>query len=205
LARPSPPKKDEQSFQELLIRHFSAVRPLSSDQVALLYRHYQLLMRWNRMLNLTSIRGLEEAVVRHYCESLFLGAYLPAGPVSVLDFGSGGGFPGVPIAVLRHDCRVVLAESHRRKAVFLREATRDWPNVCVEAKRAEDVRGQFEFVVSRAVRWEPVVALARHRVGLLMGEEDAQEAVKAPGLEWEPTIPLPWGQRRILLLGARLS
>ncbi len=160
-------------------------------------------MRWNRVLNLTSIGRLEEAVVRHYCESLFLGAHLPPEPVSVLDVGSGGGFPGIPIAVLRRDCQVVLAESHQRKAVFLREATRDWPNVRVEARRAEEVSGEFEWVVSRAVRWEPVLALARRHIGLLIGEEDARAATMTPGFTWEPLVPLPWGRHRVLLLGAK--
>ncbi len=161
-------------------------------------------MRWNRVLNLTSIGGLEEAVVRHYCESLFLGAHLPPEPVPVLDVGPGGGFPGIPIAVLRPDCQVVLAESHQRKAVFLREATRGWPNVRVEARRAEEMRGTFEWVISRAVRWEQVVALAQQHIGLLIGEEDARAAVAAPGFTWKPLVPLPWGRHRVLLLGTRI-
>jgi 16S rRNA (guanine527-N7)-methyltransferase len=122
----------------------------------------------------------------------------------VLDVGSGGGFPGIPIAALRPDCRIVLLESHQRKAVFLREATRDWPNVRVEARRAEDVQGTFDWVVSRAVRWEPVLGVVQRHVGLLIGEEDARAATAAPGFAWEPAIPLPWGRRRLLLLGAKV-
>jgi 16S rRNA (guanine527-N7)-methyltransferase len=204
LARPSFPKKVE-SFEELLSRHFFAVRPLSENQIALLHSHYQLLMRWNRVLNLTSIGGLEEVVVRHYCESLFLGAQLPPEAVSILDVGSGGGFPGIPIAVLRPDCQVVLAESHQRKAVFLREATRGWSNVRVESRRAEEVGGEFEWVVSRAVRWEPIISLVQRHVGLLVSEEDAQAAVKASGFTWAPLVWLPWGRHRVLLVGTKTS
>ena len=61
---------------------------------AALEAHYELLMRWNRKLNLTSIRRLEEAVERHYCESVFPGAHLPAGALRIADIGSGAGFPG---------------------------------------------------------------------------------------------------------------
>lgn len=178
---------------------------LSADQLASLNGHYELLVRWNRVLNLTAISRLEEAVIRHYCESLFLGVHLPAEGVSLLDVGSGAGFPGIPIAVLRRDCEVVLAESHQRKAAFLREATRDWPNVRVEARRAEEVDRAFDWVVSRAVRWEGVIALARRRVGLLLGDKDAQAASMARGFNWEPVVPLPWGRRRVLLLGSRVS
>lgn len=162
-------------------------------------------MRWNRVLNLTSIGGLEEVVVRHYCESLFLGAQLPPEAVSILDVGSGGGFPGIPIAVLRPDCQVVLAESHQRKAVFLREATRGWSNVRVESRRAEEVGGEFEWVVSRAVRWEPIISLVQRHVGLLVSEEDAQAAVKASGFTWAPLVWLPWGRHRVLLVGTKTS
>ncbi len=177
---------------------------LTDPQIALLFDHYQLLTRWNRVLNLTTIDDLEEAVVRHYCESLFLAVHLPgAGPVSVLDVGAGAGFPGIPVAVFRPNCTVCLAESHQRKAVFLREATRNWVNVRVEGRRAENVSGDFEWVVSRAVRWEPVLAIAQRRIGLLLGQEDARAATNAPGFLWQPEIPLPWGRRRVLLLGTR--
>ncbi|MGE5568754.1 MAG: 16S rRNA (guanine(527)-N(7))-methyltransferase RsmG [Rhodospirillales bacterium] len=205
MARPSLRTKDkQQNFEELLARHFSAFGSLSSGQLALLRGHYELLVRWNRVLNLTAIKRLEEAVVRHYCESLFLGVHLPAEGVSVLDVGSGAGFPGIPIAVLRPECEVVLAESHQRKAAFLREATRDWPNVRVEARRAEEIDRASDWVVSRAVRWDKVIALAQRRVSLLLGNEDAQAASAARGFNWEPVIPLPWGQRRVLLLGSRV-
>lgn len=205
MARPLPRSRDKETFEELLARHFSSFASLSPGQLALLKGHYELLVRWNRVLNLTAIRRLEEAVVRHYCESLFLGVHLPAEAVSVLDVGSGAGFPGIPIAVLRPDCAVVLAESHQRKAAFLREATRDWPNVRVEARRAEEIRQAFDWVVSRAVRWEEVVALAQRRVGLLLGDKDAEAASVAPGFTWEPVIPLAWGERRVLLVGSRVS
>ena len=106
----------------------------------MLEAHYRLLLLWNRTLNLSAITGLEEAVERHYCESLFLGAHLPPGSLAIVDIGSGAGFPGLPVAVLRPECSVTLIESHQRKAVFLREASRGLPGVRVVAKRAEDVR-----------------------------------------------------------------
>src|SRR5262249_34337860 len=120
-------------FPELLAKCYA----LPPEQVRALAEHYDLLCRWNRGLNLTRVDRLEEAVVRHYCESLFLAAHLPSDPVRVVDIGSGAGFPGIPVAVARPDCTVTLVESHRRKAVFLRDATRRMPNVRVLADRAE--------------------------------------------------------------------
>ncbi len=86
-------------FEALLRSNLRGVCQLSAEQLELLHGHYQLLTRWNQVLNLSSIRTLEAAVVRHYCESLFLAANLPADAHSVADVGSGGGFPGIPIAV----------------------------------------------------------------------------------------------------------
>src|SRR5580693_8645036 len=114
-------------------------------------------MRWNQTVNLTAIRMREEAIERHYCESLFLGARLPAGALRIADVGSGAGFPGFPVAILRPECSVTLIESHQRKAVFLREASRAVPNVRVLAKRAEDVEETFDWVISRAVSYADLV------------------------------------------------
>jgi 16S rRNA (guanine527-N7)-methyltransferase len=195
---------EAERFAEALHREFSGIGAVSEQQAAELYLHFRLLHRWNKVLNLTSVQRLEDAVVRHYCESLFVGAHLPEHPLSVLDVGSGAGFPGIPIAVFRPECRVTLAESHQRKAVFLREATRHLANVSVVARRAEQIELAFDWVVSRAVRWEQVVPLARGSVALLLGREDAAAAVSGcQDFVWREPIALPWGQRRVLLLGER--
>src|SRR5262245_40368629 len=112
------------AFRELLLRRVSGFCELSSGQVDQLYQHYELLQRWNQRINLTAITDLTEAVDRHYAESLFLASKLPSVPLRIADIGSGAGFPGFPVAVLRPDCRVTLIESHQRKAVFLMEAAR---------------------------------------------------------------------------------
>src|SRR4051812_20933588 len=105
------------------------------------------MVRWNKIINLTRIEDVEEAVDRHYGESLLLGISLPSGPLRVADLGSGAGFPGYPVAVLRPEVSVTLIESHQRKAVFLKECSRELSNVSVFSKRAEDVPGNFDWVV----------------------------------------------------------
>lgn len=192
---------EAREFSELLRERFHIER-LSEAQVADLYAHYALLRRWNKALNLTSIHEPALVVERHYCESLFLAAQLPVGPISVLDVGSGAGFPGFPIAVARPEATVVLAESHQRKAVFLKEATRGRPKVRVEARRAEEP-GNFDWVVSRAVRWEDVLPLVSRHVALLLGSDDAKRAAESAGVHWDPPILLPWGRSRALLIGVR--
>ncbi len=180
-------------FADLLASRLEGICRLSAEQLAHLECHYNLLVRWNKVLNLTAIRTVEAAVERHYCESLFLGAKLAAHRMRIADVGSGAGFPGVPVAVLRPDCQVTLIESHQRKAAFLREGTRGFGNVRVLSERAEDVVETFDVVVSRAVKEIPLLA---PEVMLLAGTEVAPMPVL-----WQPPVPLPWGKQTFLWIG----
>jgi len=177
---------------------------LTPAQEAALVAHLDLLMRWNSKVNLTAIRSREEAIERHYCESLFLAARLPPGVLRIADVGSGAGFPGFPIAVVRPECLVTLIESHQRKGVFLREASRGLPNVRVLAKRAEDVEETFDWVVSRAVSYADLASFLKElapNVDLLTGAEAPPENL---GFDWE-AVALPWGKNRFLRRGRRSS
>jgi 16S rRNA (guanine527-N7)-methyltransferase len=188
-------------FADLLRQRLAGVVELLPGQMEALETHYQLLLRWNRTLNLTSIKRMEEAVERHYCESLFLGTHLPQGRLRIADIGSGAGFPGFPVAVLRPDCSVSLIESHQRKAVFLREASRDFPNVRVLARRAEDVKERFDWAISRAVSYADLASFLKNLapdVDLLSGAEAPPDAI---GFVWQPAIPVPWGKQRFLRIG----
>jgi 16S rRNA (guanine(527)-N(7))-methyltransferase RsmG len=178
-------------FRELLLDRVSGFCQLSTLQVDQLEQHYKLMVRWNKTINLTRIES-EEAVERHYAESLFLGTCLPPGPLTIADVGSGAGFPGIPVAVLRPEVAVSLIESHQRKAVFLKEASRGLPNVTVIARRAEDVKAVFDWAISRAVRWKDLEKLTLAPQLALLGSE-------AMGL----SIPLPWDENRKVILVSR--
>ncbi len=190
-------------FPELLARCSTPTPALSAAQLAALEGHYELLCRWNRSLNLTTVLEVEAAVERHYCEGLFLAMRLDGGG-SVADIGSGAGFPGFVVAVARPECAVTLIESHQRKAVFLREVSRRISNVRVVSKRAEEVQERFDWVVSRAVSYEDLgksVLRLASRVALLTGVDEPPEDW---GLEWE-VVPLPWGRQRFLRIGRVVS
>jgi 16S rRNA (guanine527-N7)-methyltransferase len=170
-----------EEFESLLKSEFSPYGHLSSDQLRLLRQHYELLQRWNEKMNLTRIDSLKDVVRFHYCESLYLGLYIPRGPLRVVDIGSGAGFPGIPVAVLRPECEVDLVESHQRKTVFLREIARSLPNVRVLSSRAENLTGRYDWLISRAVKLEDVLKLdLALNIGILgtVGEK------------------VPWGQSR---------
>ena len=188
-------------FRELLRQKLNGILNLSEEQIEALKSHYELLLQWNRRLNLTSIESLEDAIERHYCESLFLVAHLPSVPMRIADIGSGAGFPGIPIGIARPDCSVTLIEAHVRKSVFLREATRRLPNFRVLAKRAEAVGELFDCAVSRAVSYEdliPILKKITRRADLLTGAEDPPEEL---GFDWQPALPMPWGRQRYLRTG----
>jgi 16S rRNA (guanine527-N7)-methyltransferase len=179
-------------FRDLLASEFAAYGELSPLQLDQLSNHYADLTRWNARLNLTRITTELDAVRFHYCESLFLGRALPKEPQRIVDVGSGGGFPGIPVAILRPDCEVVLVESHLRKAVFLREASRNLPNVRVRSERAENLSDPFDWVISRAVTPTDVLKLGlASSFALLIGAEDAKSLGGT-------STPVPWGNNRVL-------
>jgi 16S rRNA (guanine527-N7)-methyltransferase len=179
-------------FKELLASEFAPYAALSEEQLSRLENHFALMKQWNRRLNLTRIVDLSESVQFHYCESLFIARSLPGGSLRIVDVGSGAGFPGIPIAILRPECDVTLVESHQRKSVFLREACRDLPNVRVTAKRAEDVEEHFDWLVSRAVA--PSAILQLDIAANVMLSISAEDGENLEGI----FHPVPWGTQRVL-------
>ena len=167
------------------------VVPVSDEQIERLEQHFSLLLRWNARMNLTRVTDAAAAATRHYGESLFLAARLTPG--KVLEVGSGAGFPGIPAAIARPDCEFHLIDSNQRKAVFLREASRDLPNVRVSAQRAHHIRDHYDWAVSRGVAPADILALkVASRFALLIGEDDAT------ALHGSDITRLPWGDRRVL-------
>jgi 16S rRNA (guanine527-N7)-methyltransferase len=132
--------------------------------------YLDLLLKWNARTNLTAIRDPEEIVRRHFGESLFVATHLP-NCATLLDLGSGAGFPGVPIQLACPELCVTLAESQNKKASFLREAVRTLGLVTeVWSDRVENMPAnrRFDVVALRAVD-NPAVALQLARARLTPG------------------------------------
>lgn len=189
---------------------------LTEDQNGLLLRYLSLLLAWNRKVNLTAITDPAEAVERHLLDAL--GA---AGAVrdldDVLDIGSGGGVPGIPLAIVNPGQRWFLVETVHKKAGFLKAAIAALalPNVRAIQARAEGMplREKIpvcEGAISRAFRapgdW---FALARHYVrapGYMIamigaGDPSAEPLASLPGAAfqtWEYRLPQSGIHRRIL-------
>jgi 16S rRNA (guanine527-N7)-methyltransferase len=128
--------------------------------------YLDLLLKWNARTNLTAIRDPDEIVRRHFGESLFAGVHLAqklAPDATLLDLGSGAGFPGLPIQLLLPNLRVTLAESQNKKATFLREAIRTLQlPTQIHAARAETLTTQFDAITLRAVDNMPAALAAAH-------------------------------------------
>lgn len=174
----------------------AAVHP-ASELIPLLSRYLDLLVAWNARTNLSAIRDPEGMVRRHFGESLFAADLLRdrlRDGDTLLDFGSGAGFPGLPIQLRLPGLRVTLAESQGKKAAFLREAARTLGlGIEVWSSRVEALPGDrsFSCVALRAVdKMQAAIPEARRRVTAggwmvqLLGEapEQASETYQIPGL-----------------------
>lgn len=131
---------------------------VSSRQLEAFDRYLHLLAEGNQRLNLTRIVDPETAAVAHVADSLMLLPYLPAGARTLADVGSGGGAPGMILAIARPDLQVTLIESTGKKADFLKETAEQLglEHVRVESARAEQLakstgREAFDVVTARAV------------------------------------------------------
>jgi len=135
-----------------------------------LLAYLALLDKWNRTHNLTAIREPERMVTHHLLDALATLRHLPeAETLRLIDVGSGGGLPGVPLAIARPQWRVTLLDSNRKKAAFLRQASAELAlaNVSVAAIRAEDYVPDtpFDVAISRAFAdLGEFAAVARHLV-----------------------------------------
>jgi 16S rRNA (guanine527-N7)-methyltransferase len=161
------PTLSTQAIASLLAPYYSDPTPGLLDQLSL---YLDLLLKWNARTNLSAIRSPEEIVRRHFGESLFAARHLPACK-TLLDLGSGAGFPGLPIALALPAISVTLAESQNKKASFLREVVRTLGiQVEVWADRVERLPGDrlFDVVTLRAVD-NPTLALDLARERLAVG------------------------------------
>jgi 16S rRNA (guanine527-N7)-methyltransferase len=207
-------------------------KPLSPDRIRRLISPYiidsiedsvinqlgsylDLLLKWNAKTNLTAIREPEEIVQQHFGESLFAGQQIirqyPSA-ATLLDFGSGAGFPGLPIQLLISSLKITLAESQSKKASFLREAVRTLKlTTTVYAGRVEEMplTQRFDVITLRAVdNMQAALARAVPRLssgGMLaiLTTESQKVAVlsETPAITWAESIPIPQTDQRILLLG----
>jgi 16S rRNA (guanine527-N7)-methyltransferase len=184
-------------------------------QVQQIQQYIAVLLKWNDKINLTAIRDPREILYRHFCESMYAAVAVPVENGRLADVGSGGGFPGIPIKIVRPDLHVFLVESNVKKATFLAEVVRDLEltNTRVLVNRFEDLTedvAPLDYACSRALGdfgaflgWAGSAAVDAKEVILWIGARDLAEVQKLPGWTWKEPIPVPQSLRRLLLVGAK--
>lgn len=131
---------------------------LNKEQYDQFYAYMLLLIEWNEKINLTAITEPQEIILKHFVDSLTIAKYIEEGK-TIIDMGTGAGFPGIPLKIYRNDVKVVLADSLNKRIKFLNEVIEKMQLKNIETIhcRAEELgknkeyREKFDYATSRAV------------------------------------------------------
>lgn len=141
---------------ELILKYFPKLTEKQVEQFSLLQKVYE---NWNSQINVISRKDMDSFYERHVLHSLAIAKTINFTPgTEIMDIGTGGGFPGIPLAILFPECKFHLVDSIGKKIKVVDEVVQEigLTNVKTSHDRAENVKGQFDFIVSRAVTKMPV-------------------------------------------------
>ena len=188
---------------------------VNDRQVALIQQYMKILAQWNERLNLTAIRDPLEILYRHFCESMFAAAAIPINSGRLADIGTGAGFPGIPLKIIRPELELFLVESNIKKGTFLAEVLRDLElsNAKVLISRYQELSEELapiDYVCARAVgeygpflNWAAAAQLSASRLVLWVGGRDLDEIQKSAEWQWREPISVPESLRRFILVGVK--
>jgi 16S rRNA (guanine527-N7)-methyltransferase len=199
----------QQRLNELISE--AGLPSLNESESSQFSTYLELFLRWNERINLSAIRDAESILRRHFLESILCARALPPSISTLLDYGSGGGLPGIPIAILKPHIQTTLAESQNKKSAFLNEVVRTLNlKATVYSGRAEQLQARFDCVTLRAVdRMPEAVHTAaqllnpRGSLVLMTTEADSADLRTAAGelFQWTTPHQLSGADQRILLIG----
>lgn len=149
----------EDFFKQLIESEITEKLKLPTDEnvvkelIAKFILYLREIQKWNKAYNLTSIEDEREIVIKHFIDSLLYLYYIPEKPLKIADVGSGAGFPGVPIALVRPSLKVFLIEPSWKKCAFLKNIKRKLKlnNVEIIQSKVEDISEKFDIILSRAL------------------------------------------------------
>jgi 16S rRNA (guanine527-N7)-methyltransferase len=188
---------------------------VTDEQIEQIQRYMALLLKWNEAMNLTAIHDPLEILYRHFCESMFGASLIPVDFGRLADVGSGGGFPGLPLKILRPDLEVCLIDSNVKKATFLAEVVRELavPRTRVLVSRYEELDEEIaplDVACSRAVgefsqflEWAASERIGARMVMLWIGGRDLDEVRASAKWNWREPAAIPQSLRRYVLVGSR--
>lgn len=148
-----------EEFENKFVIYLSELNlKLNEKQIRQFYMYMNLLLEWNKKINLTAITQEDEIILKHFVDSLTIVKYLKEG-ATVIDVGTGAGFPGIPIKIVREDVNVVLMDSLNKRLKFLDEVIKELEleKITTVHSRAEELarskkyRESFDVATSRAV------------------------------------------------------
>lgn len=188
----------DDKYKKLLLESSSVFNiTLSKQQEEMFFLYADLLVEWNEKINLTAITDEEGIVIKHFLDSLSIIPYIPKASKSLIDVGTGAGFPGIPVKIVNDKIKVTLLDSLDKRVKFLNEVSQrlGLKDVYSVHGRAEDFgadkkyREQFDIVTARAVASLPVLleyCLPFVKVGGMFiamkgpdGKQEILESVKA--------------------------
>ena len=150
---------EKEEFKKELKEELSLIEiEVNDDQLEKFYLYMKLLLEWNEKMNLTAITEPKDIITKHFVDSCTASKYIEKNS-KIVDCGTGAGFPGIPLAIIRDDCKFCLIDSLNKRINFLNEVVEklELKNVETIHTRAEDLaynkayREQFDYAISRAV------------------------------------------------------
>lgn len=160
----------ESNFEQVKVLFLNGLRTLDINleeaQLVQFFEYYELMIKWNKVMNLTAITNIEDVVQKHFLDSLSIVKVFRPSHEIVLDMGTGAGFPGIPMKIAFPEIKVVLIDSLKKRINFLQEVidSLGLKNITAIHGRAEDYghdvkyRERFDICVSRAVAKLPTLS-----------------------------------------------
>src|ERR1700683_888940 len=197
---------------ERLLRGYGlTAAPELADRIG---AYIELLLKWNRKIALTAVTDPEDIIKFHFGESLFATSRYNLEKSRLADVGTGGGFPGLPLALAIPSLSVTLIESNLKKCAFLAEVLRE-----VGVRNATIFSGRMEFLAPGPMPFDFITARAfgqfdelrdwarfrlsdRGRLLLWLGEDDARDIATKPSWSWGAPDLIPGSKRRYVLAGS---
>lgn len=150
---------EKEEFKEILTKYAQEISiKLNEEQIDKFYRYMNLLLEWNEKINLTAITDYKEIILKHFIDSITISKYIKDGE-KLVDVGTGAGFPGIPLKIIRDDIKITLLDSLNKRINFLNEVVKELnlENIetvharCEEFGKNKKYRESFDVVTSRAV------------------------------------------------------
>jgi 16S rRNA (guanine527-N7)-methyltransferase len=189
---------------------------LDEHQVSQVQRYIAFLVFWNQRVSLTSVTDPIEILERHFAESMLAGPLIERSNGRLADVGTGAGFPGLALKILLPELQVILIERDTKKSVFLNEVVR-----LLNLDQVTVIRSDYALMPPSALNFDCITfrAVGGHKslikwcsesialggqVILWLGEQDSIKISQSEAWHWEPPLPIPHSQRRVILVGHRI-